>query len=148
MSKHAPTGPKEAKMTEQKFESTTKGQVAQMGNGKLLIISGGQVQSKNAQGVPIKEPLATGEENAIVGTYEGNEPNKYDATKTDQKLRMADGTLVILRETANLKRGFANVTTGELVRVVYGGKRAMTKGKNAGKSVHDFDVQRAINTAD
>lgn len=133
--------------TETKFESTTKGQ-SSTGNGKLLIVRGGQILSKNAAGEQVKSPLLTGEENALTGIYEGSVPNKFDETKSDQKIRMEDGTLVILSETANLKRGFANVTEGELVRVVYGGKRKMTKGANAGKSVHDFDVQRAVNAED
>lgn len=116
-------------------------------NGKMLIVRSGNVITKNDKGEKVSTPLGTGEDNAIIGTYEGSEPNKFDATKADLKLRQADGTLVILNETANLRRGFANVSEGELVRIVYGGKRKMT-GKNAGKSVHDFDVQRAINTED
>lgn len=137
----------ESKMsdTETQFQSTTRPTNGES-NGRLLVISGGQILTKNDKGEKVSTPLATGVDNAIIGIYEGSTPNKYDATKSDLKLRMTDGTLVILRETANLKRGFAPVTEGELVRVVYGGKRAMTKGKNAGKSVHDFDVQRAINT--
>lgn len=134
-------------MQAQRFESTTKSENT-VGNGKLLIVRSGNVITKNEKGEQVKTPLGTGEDNAIIGTYEGSTPNKFDATKLDLKLRMDDGTLVILSETANLRRGFANVSEGELVRVVYGGKRAMTKGKNAGKSVHDFDVQRAINSED
>jgi hypothetical protein len=133
--------------TTQKFESTTKAGTS-TGNGKLLVISGGKVLTKADNGEKIETELLTGEENALQGIYEGSVPNKFDETKSDQKLRMADGTLVILRETANIRRGFANVQVGELVRVVYGGKTRMTKGANAGKSVHNFDVQRAINAED
>lgn len=130
----------------QKFESTTR--TAATGNGKLLIVRSGQILEKNSAGEMEKRDLPTGEDAAFVGTYEGSVPNKYDAARTDRKLRLADGTLVILNETANINRGFAGVTEGELVRVVYHGLRMMTKGKNAGKSVHDFDVQRAINAED
>lgn len=131
--------------TETRFESTTKSNSTE-GNGKLLIVRGGQILSKDSSGNQVKSALLTGEDNALIGTYEGSVANKFDPAKLDQKIRMEDGTLVIMSETANLRRGFANVSEGELVRVVYGGKRTMTKGKNAGKSVHDFDVQRAINT--
>lgn len=130
----------------QKFESTTRTTGA--GNGKLLIVRSGMILEKNTAGEMEKRPLPTGENDALVGTYEGSVVNKYDPTKTDRTIRLADGTLVILNETANIKRGFANVSEGELVRIVYNGKRQMTKGANAGKSVHDFDVQRAITAED
>lgn len=133
-------------MTEQKqtFKSTTR-DANTAGNGKLLIVRGGNVLQKNAAGEMEPSPLAQGEDNALIGTYEGSTPNKFDDTKADQSIRTADGTLVIFNETANIRRGFASVAEGELVRVVYNGKRKMTKGKNAGKEVHDYDVQRAIN---
>lgn len=131
--------------TATKFESTTKAQNT-TGNGRMLIVRGGNLITLGDDNAQVKTELGTGEDNAIMGTYEGNIPNKFDAAKLDQKLRMADGTLVLINETANIKRGFANVTVGELVRLVYGGKKKLVKGPNAGKFVHDFDVQRAINS--
>lgn len=125
-----------------KFESTTRNSGA--GNGKLLIVRSGQILEKNSAGEMDKRDLPTGEDAAFVGTYEGSTPNKYDPLKADRSIRLEDGTLVILNETANIRRGFEGVQLGELVRIVYHGLRTMTKGKNAGKTVHDFDVQRAI----
>lgn len=133
-------------MTETQFKSTTRESSA--GNGKLLIVRGGNILEKNSAGEMVKSPLPTGEDAALIGTFEGSVANKYDPTKTDRSIRLLDGTLVILNETANIKRGFASVAEGELVRIVYNGKRQMTRGANAGKSVHDFDIQRAINADD
>ncbi len=121
-------------MQETQFAPVTESTTA--GNGKLVIIrAGNTIQGKE------KTPLALGL--VVEGRYEGSVENKFDPTKSDYKVRAADGTLYILAECANLKRDFAKVTAGELIQVNYGGKRAMT-GKNAGKSVQDFKVLRAI----
>lgn len=111
------------------------------GNGKLQVIRAGNIIEGGT-----KTPLEAGTE--IVGRYEGSLVNKYDETKLDYKLRTEDGTLIIFAECANLKRDFALVNEGELVMVQYNGKKNITKGRLAGKSVQDFKVLRAVSAAD
>ncbi len=111
-------------------ESTTSG------NGKLVIIRAGSIVENKT-----KTPLDLGL--VVEGRYEGAVANKFNPENLDYRVRAEDGTLFILASCANLKRDFAKVSEGELIQVQYNGKREM-KGKNAGKSVQDFKVLRAL----
>lgn len=124
------------------FESTTGSNTA---SGNLVIIRAGKMLTGKGDSAT-KTDLAMGD--VCMGVFEGAIANKYEPTKSDYKVRSEDGTLFILAETANLKRGFASVGIGETVLVQYNGKRQITKGKLAGKSVQDFAVLRAIDAAD
>jgi len=121
-----------------KFEAVTP--KATEGNGSLVIIRGGN-RITNGD----KQPLEIGE--VTTGRYEGAVANKFQEGKMDYKVRQEDGTLVILAECSALKRDFSQVAEGELVQVTFAGKRNMT-GKNAGKTYNDFNVLRAIDSAE
>lgn len=123
-------------MQETQFAPVDSGNTT-TGNGKVLVIRGGNLISGKDQ----KTPLEIGV--VAEGRYEGSVTNKYDETKLDYKVRAEDGTLIILAECAALKRQFALVNEGELVQVQFGGKKAMT-GKNKGKTFNDYTVLRAL----
>lgn len=128
---------KDKNMQATQFAPVTESTTA--GNGQLVIIrAGATVNGKE------KTPLALGL--VVEGRYEGAVPNKFNPESLDYRVRTGDGTLYILASCANLKRDFAKVGNGELIQVQYNGKRNMT-GKNAGKTVQDFKVLRAINEA-
>lgn len=123
-------------MQETKFESVLN--TANEGNGELVIIRGG-----NSITAGVKTPLILGV--VAEGRYEGAVSNKFNPDKMDYKIRAENGTLFILAECAALKRNFAEVTTGELLRVSFEGKRSVVS-KTLGKiSVNDYVVERAIN---
>lgn len=75
------------------------------------------------------------------GIYEGAIPNQFDEGKNDFKVRADNGDLVILNSTGSLASQMARVEAGSYVRISYLGKKAMTKGKMAGKEAHSFIVE-------
>lgn len=98
--------------------------------GALIIVRPSKLAKEGASGTVAE------------GIYEGTVPNKYDATKMDYKIRSANGDLTIINEAGSLRRQMAMVAVGTLVQINYSGKQA-GKGKNAGKSFHNFEVLTA-----
>lgn len=77
------------------------------------------------------------------GNYEGSIPNKFNETQLDHKVRATNGDLYIINGSGGLTAQFKRVELGMLVQVQYNGKKKLTKGKLAGKMVHDFTVLTA-----
>jgi hypothetical protein len=111
-----------------------------VGNGKMTILRGSKLVSIN-DGAKSEAPLAAG--TTVEGTYQGTTPNKFEPTRVDYNLRGEDGTLIIMSENASLRRQFESVAVGELVQVIYNGKRAITRKNGAKAEMHDFQVLRA-----
>lgn len=110
------------------------------GNGILQVVRGGNVITIE-NGNKTKTALESGF--VTTGVYAGSTPNKFNEGKVDYNLRAEDGTLIILAETASLKRQFAEVDNGELIQIVYNGKRNITRANGAKVDMHDFSVLRA-----
>lgn len=76
----------------------------------------------------------------VEGIYEGATPNKFNPEKNDYKVRQDNGDLTIINDTGSLNQQMKLVTVGALIQINYNGKKKLTKGKYAGKMVHDFEV--------
>lgn len=75
----------------------------------------------------------------LEGIYLGSVPNSLDEEKDDFKFE-TESEIVVINHTGALKRELSNVAPGTLVAVNYEGKELMKKGKQAGKSFHNFTV--------
>jgi len=109
-------------------------------NGTILVVRGGKMITI-ANGAKSEAELEAGTE--VVGTFEGSTPNKFDPNKLDYSLRGEDGTLIILAQTASLAQQLSKVSEGDLVKVVYNGRKNITRKNGAKASMHDFRVFRA-----
>lgn len=105
--------------------------VGMEGKGTLTIIRPSKLATDGTTGVVVE------------GVYESATPNKFNADKLDYFIRTESGDLTIINSTGSLARQMGMVAIGELVRITYNGKKELTKGKLAGKSVHDFLVETA-----
>lgn len=78
------------------------------------------------------------------GIYEGAVANSLEPTRRDFKVRLADGTLVILNSTSSLARQMEKVELNSAVQIVYNGTKLINSGKAKGKQYHDFTVLKEI----
>ena len=74
------------------------------------------------------------------GIYEGSQPNSFDTTKSDYKIRLDNGDLVIINSSGSLAAQMAKVAVGAFVQVTYLGMKVLTQGKMKGKNSHSFVV--------
>lgn len=115
------------------------------GNGLIKVLRGGKLISLE-NGAKSESELTAG--TTVEGTFSGSTPNKFNPERSDYQLRGEDGTLIILSQTASLAKQFSKVQVGELVQVIYNGKRAITRKNGAKAEMHDFVVLRAIDAAE
>lgn len=120
-------------------------QVTSATSGKVFTKVNSQNQENSKGALIIVRPSALAEANftgpVAEGIYEEAVPNKFD--KMDYKIRTESGDLIIINSTGSLAKQMASVQLGSLVLIEYNGKRTLTKGKLAGKSVHNFTVSVA-----
>lgn len=91
-----------------------------------------------------KELAETGKTGVVAeGIYEGTQPNNFDDTKNDYKVRLEDGTLAILNRTGSLDNQLRQVAAGTYVRINYNGMETIKSGRMQGKSAHSFIVEVA-----
>ena len=109
--------------------------------GPLIVIRGGKMLTFG-QGSSSEEPLESG--TTIQGVFEGSVPNKFNEERRDYKVRGADQTLYILADSATLNRQLAKVQTGELIEIVYNGKKTVKRKTGGMAEMHDYRVSRAI----
>jgi len=109
--------------------------------GPLIVIRGGKMLTFG-QGSSSEEPLESG--TTIQGVFEGSVPNKFNEDRRDYKVRGADQTLYILADSATLNRQLAKVQTGELIEIVYNGKKTVKRKTGGMAEMHDYRVSRAI----
>lgn len=114
---------------------------AGVGNGLMQIVRGSKLITIN-NGEKSEAELTSG--TVLTGVFGGSTPNKFNPERSDYNLRAADGTLIILSETASLRSQLAKVSQGELVQITYNGKRAITRKNGAKAEMHDFAVARAV----
>lgn len=76
----------------------------------------------------------------VEGLFVGTMPNQYDENKPSYKIEQEDGSIIVLNSGGNLKARMTGIETGTLVQVSYNGMAKLTKGKFAGKDVHQFEV--------
>jgi hypothetical protein len=99
------------------------------GKGSITFIRPKQLAEEGTTGVVAE------------GIYEGTQPNSFEPTRNDYKVRDEAGNLIILNATGSLNQQMAKVATGSYVRVSYSGMKKLTQGKLKGKSVHNFLVE-------
>jgi hypothetical protein len=75
----------------------------------------------------------------LEGTFLGAIPNQFDEDKNDFKFETEAG-IVILNGAGNLGYKMGFISAGDYVQVTYEGQGKMSKGKYAGKLVHNFEV--------
>jgi hypothetical protein len=128
-------------MSEIKFEAV-KTNEGFANNGLMKIVRGGNLITLESGKEAGKEELANG----IIteGTFIASGPNKFNPDKNDYLVREENGTLTVLAGTATLDRQFASVNVGELVRVMYNGRRTIKRKGGGTASMHDFKVLRAV----
>lgn len=114
------------------------------GNGLIKVLRGSKLITIEG-GNKSEEELASG--TTVTGTFAGSTPNKFNPERVDYSLRGEDGTLFILSQTASLAKQMSKVSVGELVQIVYNGKRAITRKNGAKAEMHDFQVLRAVDEA-
>jgi hypothetical protein len=69
--------------------------------------------------------------------------NKFNPEKNDYKILKDDGTHVIVNGCGSLAYQMAGVKPSDYIRIEYNGKSKMSKGKFAGKAVHNITVMVA-----
>lgn len=73
------------------------------------------------------------------GVYIGDSPNQFGRDNHDFKEK--DGTIVCLNASGQLDYILQNnVQKGDTVRIVYGGKSTLEKGRYKNKEAHNFEV--------
>lgn len=79
---------------------------------------------------------------AVTGIYAGTQPNTMEPTKLDFRFENQEDRkkITVLNGAGNLKTRMSDVNPGDLIQVVYQGKEKVTKGKLAGKEVHQFSL--------
>ena len=98
-------------------------------NGKVRFVRASELR---------KDPASKGSLVAE-GIYEGLVPNEM-TEKNDFKVREADGTLVILNNTASLANQLSNLELGSYVAIQYNGTTVIKSGARKGKEAHQFNV--------
>jgi len=127
-------------MSETKFTPVRTGESKDNGimkiarGGKLLTFENGQETSKGELPVGL----------VTEGTYVSASPNKFNPEKNDYLVREADGTLTILASCATLDRQLSAVQPGELIQVLYKGRKNITRKAGGTVAMHDYQVLRAI----
>lgn len=108
--------------------------------GSLKFISAKQLADDGKTGIILE------------GMYIAAIPNQHDDTKNDYKFEaevdneltgVKAGDTVVVNNTGSLNYQMEKVTPGSLVQLTYNGKDKLTKGKNIGKSAHNFLVSVA-----
>jgi hypothetical protein len=81
---------------------------------------------------------------AVEGIYIGTQPNTLEPTKLDFRFedRKDRSKITVVNQAGNLKTRMQAVNPGDLIQVVYMGKEKVTKGKLAGKEVHQFELNK------
>lgn len=110
------------------------------GNGVIQVLRSGKLITIT-NGAKDEQPLAKG--TVVTGIFNGTTPNKYNPERVDYNLRGDDGTLIILAETASLKKQFDKVQENDLLQVTYNGMRQITRKNGSVTDMHDFMVARA-----
>jgi hypothetical protein len=110
------------------------------GNGIIKVLRSGKLITLNG-GAKSEEELASG--TTVTGTFAGSQPNKFNPERSDYRIRESDGTLVILAQTASLSQQLSKVSEGDLVQIVYNGRKNITRKNGAKASMHDFKVLKA-----
>lgn len=128
-------------MQEQNFKPVNGNIDSSAGNGLIQVLRSGKLILLD-NGQKTETPLASG--TVVTGVYAGATPNKFDESKSDYNLRSADGTLIILAQTASLAQQFAKVSEGELVQITYNGRKTITRKNGAKAEMHDYVVARAV----
>lgn len=115
------------------------------GNGLIKVLRGSKLITIEGEN---RTEAALSAGTTIEGTFSGSNPNKFYPERVDYSLRGEDGTLFIVSETASLSKQMAKVSVGELVQIVYNGKRSITRKNGAKAEMHDFQVLRAVEAAE
>lgn len=110
------------------------------GNGIIKVLRGGKLITLEG-GAKNEAELSAG--TTVTGIFAGSQPNKYNPERNDYRIREEDGTLVILAQTASLSQQLSKVSEGELVQIVYNGRKNITRKNGAKASMHDFKVLKA-----
>jgi hypothetical protein len=104
-------------------------------------VLGGEGEGSSITYIKAKDLAESGVTGLVAqGIYEGPQPNNFDDTKSDYKLRLDDGTLTIINTTGSLANQMNRVAPGSYIQVNYNGMDEITKGKMAGKKAHAFEV--------
>lgn len=114
------------------------------GNGLIKVLRGGKLITLD-NGAKSESELSAG--TTVEGTFSGATPNKFNPERSDYNLRGEDGTLIILSQTAALAKQFSKVQVGELVQIIYNGRKSITRKNGSKAEMHDFVVLRAVDAA-
>lgn len=128
------------------FVSVDAGGEGMANNGITKVVRSGKLITFKAGADKVEEEL--GEGLIVEGTFVGSTPNKYNPDKLDYLIRASDSTLFVLNGAATLTRQMAKVTTGELIQVLYNGRKTVKRKAGGSASMHNFKVLRALNASD
>jgi hypothetical protein len=107
----------------------------ELGEGSLTFIRPGQLAKDGTTGVILQ------------GEFKGsipNAPSMYDeegGNKPDFEFKTLDGDKVIINHTSSLSALLGRVGLGDMVEIVYNGKKEITNKKGHKVKVHDFKVR-------
>lgn len=117
------------------------GKAAKANSGTKFVKPDGASEGQQLTFIKPAELSKAGKTGIIAeGLYVGTMPNQFDENKPSYKIEQEDGSVIVLNSGGNLKSRMSSIETGTLVQISYNGMSKMTKGKFAGKDVHQFDV--------
>jgi len=115
-------------------------QTAETANTRVFKQVG--IAAENAKPIRFIRPgeLASSGTTGLIleGVYLGAVPNPM-TEKDDYKFE-TDSEILVINGNGSLKYKLSLVNIGDIVQVSYLGKEKITKGANAGKSAHSFNV--------